>query len=438
MNGRWKKILGWVVILTISFMPIALLSLFGPGENFSDYSSITHTLGEIAGLVGITMFALTFILSTRIKPIEDVFGGLDKVYIVHGVLGGTALIVILAHPILLVLKFIPAQIKTAATYLLPTGYWSVDFGIIAIICMIILIFITLFTKMKYHHWKFTHEFLGLVFLFAILHMFLVRGDASKDYIFSGYYIYATIVSAIGLGAFSYSLLIKDRIIKNAIYKIDNIVHNKELFTLEIVPEHKPLNYQAGQFIFIRFYNEKLSKEAHPFSIASKSDKDKLKIIIKSLGDFTSRLEHLKPGDKVSVEGPYGRFNFRNYENKQQIWIAAGIGITPFVGMVEDLEEHSHYEREVDLYFSANNDSDFVGYDFFLDAAKKIKNFKFIPWNSTTNGRLNIESIKKLSGELKDKEILICGPTGFKESIIHNLIKEGVKEYNIHEEMFDFR
>lgn len=438
MNSREKKILGWVVILAISFMPIALLSFFGPGENFSDYSSITHTLGEIAGLVGATMFALTFILSTRIKFIEDVFGGLDKVYIVHGVLGGTALIVILAHPILLVLKFIPAQIKIAATYLLPTGYWSVDFGIIAITGMIILIFITLFTKMKYHHWKFTHEFLGLIFFFAILHMFLVRGDASKDYIFVGYYIYITIISAIGLGAFSYSLFIKNRIIKNAVYKIDSIIRNKELFTIEIIPEHKPINYQAGQFIFIRFYNEKLSKEAHPFSIASKSGNEKLKIIIKSLGDFTNKFEHLKPGDKVSVEGPYGRFNFRNYENKQQIWIAAGIGITPFVGMVEDLEENSHSERKVDLYFSASNDSDFIGYDFFLDATTKIKNFKFIPWNSATNGRLNIDNIRKLSGEFKDKEFLICGPTRFKENIIHNLIKEGVKEYNIHEEMFDFR
>jgi len=100
---RLKSMLGWIAIIIISVVPVLLLFYLGPSSSTS-YSDVTQKLGQIAALVGMTMFALNFILSTRIKFIEDIFGGLDKVYITHGILGGTALILILFHPILLVLN----------------------------------------------------------------------------------------------------------------------------------------------------------------------------------------------------------------------------------------------------------------------------------------------------------------------------------------------
>jgi predicted ferric reductase len=382
------------------------------------------------------MFALTFVLSTRIRFIEDIFGGLDKVYIVHGILGGTALILLLFHPIFLVLKFVPKQLSLAAKYLLPSSYWSVNFGIIAILGLIILVYITLFLKMKYPKWKFTHEFLGLIFALAVLHVFLVRGAASGDIIFHGYYIYAATVSIIGLGAFSYSLFLKDRIIKNAVYSIKKIEKQKDKFIIDMIPEHKPIDYMSGQFIFIRFYNRHLSKESHPFSVASKSSNYVLKVIIKKLGDFTEKLEHLKEGDKVSIEGPYGRFHFKNYSGKNQIWIAAGIGIVPFLGMVEDLQKGE--DTKVDLYYTTKEDSDFVAYEMLSEASRKSDNFRFIPWNSSKKGRITVKDIRKISGSFENKEFFLCGPESFKESLIHNIIKGGAKKDNIHEEAFDLK
>jgi predicted ferric reductase len=425
------------VILVVSLIPIFLWAHFGfSNDNFTDYASSVHSLGELFGLVGMTMFAITFVLSTRIKKIEDVFGGLDKVYIVHGILGGIALILILFHPIFLVLKFIPQNISLAAQYLLPSSHWSTNFGIISLLGMILLIYLTLFSKMKYHKWKFTHEFLGLIFLVAVLHIFMVRGDASSDLIFKGYYIYAITVSFIGLFAFSYSLFLKNRFTKNAVYSVKRIEKHKNNFIIELIPEHKPLDYQSGQFIFVRFYNENLSEEPHPFSIASKSGDLVLKIIVKKLGDFTERLEHLKHGDKVSIEGPYGRFHFKNYQGKSQIWIAAGIGIVPFLGMVEDLEKEN--DVKVDLYYTAKDESDFVAYEMLYNASKNIKGLRFIPWNSSKKGRITIEEIKRISGSFTNKEFFFCGPSAFKEAIIYKIIKEGVKKSDIHEEAFDFR
>ncbi len=436
---RFRIIVGWSVILMLSFSPIFLWFFFGPGvSELNDYSSITNSLGELLGLVGTVMLALTFVLSTRISFIEDVFGGLDKVYITHGIVGGLSLIFLLFHPIFLVLKFIPKEIDTAAKYLLPSSSWAVNFGIIALLGIILLVFLTLFSRMRYHRWKFTHEFFGLMFLFAVLHIFLVRGNASKDFIFQGYYIYVIIVSIIGFGGFSYSLFIKNRLFKNAIYSISSIENNKSFFKIVLTPEHKPLEYKSGQFVFIRFYNEKLSKEAHPFSIASKSNSREIIIIVKKLGDFTNRLEHLNIGDKVSIEGPYGRFNYKKFIDKEQIWIAGGIGITPFLGMVQDLETEFNLKKNIDMYYSVKEYGDFIGLNLLKGADFKIKKFRFIPWNSEKKGYLTLKDIYDVSGKLKNKEFFLCGPPKFKNSIVKSLLNLGVSKNKIHEEIFDFR
>ncbi len=435
---RLKLFLGWTLILIFSFIPVFLWFAFGDGaEGFSDYNSITHSLGELTGLVGMTMFALTFVLSTRISFLEDTFDGLDKVYISHGILGGTALMLILFHPILLVLKFVPSDIGRAALYLLPSSYWSVNFGIIALLGMLIIIFVTLYIKLKYHKWKFIHEFLGLMFLFAVFHIFLVRGDVAQDYIFHGYYVYATIVSLIGLGGFSYSLFLKNRFFKAAPYLVKSLTwKGRDSCELELIPEYKPLEYKSGQFIFVRFYNENLSKESHPFSIASKSNSPVIKVIIKSLGDFTSQMHHVKIGDKVSVEGPYGRFSYWRRDYADQVWIAGGIGITPFIGLAQDLKD-KNMTNHITLYYSVRDDSDFIGLNELKEIERSNNNFTVVPWVTSRRGYISIKNIHDNGKMLKDKQFYLCGPASLKKSIIAGLLEVGVPKSHIHSEEFEF-
>lgn len=430
---NYKRLLAWVVIVVLAIVPVILLFTLGPEKHLTTFSEITHNLGQMAGLIGVTIFAITFILSTRIKFIEDAFGGLDKVYIAHGILGGVALGLILLHPVLLVLKFIPADFYKAAIYLLPSSYWSVNFGIIAILSLIGLIYVTLYTKIKYHNWKFSHKFLGLVFIFAILHIFLIRGSGSRDFIFNGYYIFVTVIAIIGLSGFSYTLFIKKKIMQEAFYIIENINTKNEIYEITLVPEGKPLEYKSGQFIFVRFYNQNLSNEAHPFSIASRSNERKLKIVVKNLGDFTSGLKHVCVGNKVSIEGPYGRFNFSN-KNLDKVWLAGGLGITPFLGMAEDMKKDPH---KIYLIYSVKKPEEFISVGNLKEVERENKNFKFIPWVSSEKGLLTVGDISKIVGDVKNKEFYICGPPGFKSSIIKQLIKSKVNGDRIYEESFNF-
>jgi predicted ferric reductase len=427
---KTKTVLAWAGIFLVGILPAILLFLFGPG----DYSSVTHTLGQVSGLMGMTFFALTFILSTRARRIEDLFDGLDKVYPVHAVLGAVSLILLLLHPIFLVMKFIPGNMKLAATYLLPGGLISVDFGIFALFGMILLLMVTFYSKMKYNRWKFSHEFLGFLFLLAVLHVFLVRNTVARDYIFEGYYVYAAVVSIIGLGCFFYSLLRNKLFGKK--YIIERFKDLNGCFEIILKPLGQGIRFRAGQFIFVKFQNRIVGKESHPFSIASPSGNGNIRIIVKNLGDFTSQLEKLKEGNKLTVEGPYGRFH--NIACREEIWVAGGIGITPFLGLAEDFRKDKNGQNgHVDLYYSVKSKNEFVHLEELQDIARSNKNFRVFPWVSDEKGYLNLNEISKTSS-LKNKEYYLCGPVSLKVAITNALLIKNVSSDRVHDERFAFK
>lgn len=422
-----KTLAAWGGIVIIGLLPVLLLLLFGP----KDYSSMTHTFGQITGLIGMTLFALTFLFSTRARWIEDLFGGLDKVYTVHTMLGSVSFVLLLLHPILLVMKFIPENMRLAAKYLLPGGLISVDFGIFALFGMLILLGITIYGQIKYDKWKMSHKFLGLFFGLAVLHVFLIRDDVARDYIFSGYYIYVTIISIIGLGSFVYKLFLNK--LFGVTYKIKNITKLNNCFDIKLEPITKRIYCKPGQFVFVKFHSNKVKGESHPFSVATISEDREIGLIIKKLGDFTQTLESVREGDTVTIEGPYGRFHGNTFND--EIWVAGGIGITPFLGLANAFKKTKN--KKVDLYYSVKEEEDFIGLQGLKEIEKSNKNFRLFLWSSQKDGRLTINDIAKTS-ILSNKEYYFCGPEGLKESLKESLRKKGISSKKIHDEMFTFK
>lgn len=435
MNKKRSSFYGVLIIVLLCLLPVFLLFMYGPSNNLVSYSEITHKLGQITALVGVTLFALTFVLATRFRVIEDLFGGLDKVYMTHGIIGSIAFVLLLFHPILLVLKFIPTNFNLAAEYLLPGAYWSVNFGIIALLGMLVLIGITLYSKIKYHKWKISHEFLGPLFIIALLHIFLVRTQAARDNIFNGYYIFAGFVAIIGIVSFLYILFFRDKIANHKSYIISDIKTYGDVYGFTFKPKNDWLKYRSGQFVFLRIFNKRITSEPHPFSIASKSNNSELKIYIKQLGDYTKELSNVKVGDKAVLEGPYGKFNYTQ-SSFDQVWIAGGIGITPFIGMTQDLL--AVMKNKVTLFYAVNSEKELIELEIFNNVKRHNKNFEIITWTRNKNGFLDAKAIKEYSGSLKNKEFYICGPPGMKAALMDGLLSNGVKEDRIIMEDFSFR
>lgn len=76
--------------------------------------------------------------------------------------------------------------------------------------------------------------------------------------------------------------------------------------------------------------------------------------MKASGDFTRYMvENLEPGRKAKVEGSYGMLDFRRGGPKQ-IWIAGGIGVTPFLGWLRDMRD---LDRRVDFFYAVRSPED---------------------------------------------------------------------------------
>lgn len=178
-----KAIKNFGVILSffISFSPLifwyfAMQPFYYRFSNI--YSGLT-SLGEITGLIGIAMYSVTLVMSARLKLIEDFFGGMNKVYIWHHVLGAVSFIFLLIHPLSLAFARITYSVKEAAIFLLPGADWSIDLGIAGLLLMMVLLILTIFRTIPYQIWLFTHKFFGLAFLIGTIHAFYVPSDISR-------------------------------------------------------------------------------------------------------------------------------------------------------------------------------------------------------------------------------------------------------------------
>ena len=77
-------------------------------------------------------------------------------------------------------------------------------------------------------------------------------------------------------------------------------------------------------------------ELHPFTISSAPQEDVLRLTVKASGDFTRHLfSNLKAGMDAVIEGAYGMFDYKTGGQKQ-IWVAGGIGVTPFLSFIRDM------------------------------------------------------------------------------------------------------
>ena len=454
ISFRLEHLLGWGVTLVLCLIPVLMWAHAHPFSTIHGFSSIMLNLGRITGLVGMMMFALNLVYSTRLRFLERWFGGLNRVYIAHHLLGGLALVFLALHPIFLSLRYITTNLKQAALILVPNGLtpvsalfnnksfyhallvqqWALFFGIVSFWGLVILLLVTFFIKLPYRVWLFTHKFLGLAFFIASLHVLFIQSDTS---IFPDIKFYILAFAVIGIAAYIYRTLMGNILIRQYEYQVDEVkVVAGNVAQLRMRPIKDRMSYKPGQFIFISFKDSKskLSREWHPFSISSGDKDGYLEVSVKGLGDYTNFLANISPGSSATLEGAYGRFSYNNYKNMNQIWVAGGIGITPFLSMAKSLPESGY---KIDLYYSVKTASELIDWDSLYGVAMaKNGNFRVIPYvGDQYKDRLSVDLIEKMSGEITNRDIFICGPPPMMASLKKQFKDKGVPTARIHSEEF---
>lgn len=424
--------MGMNIIIILSLIPVVIWGFMAPlADRFADINSTTTSLGQILGLVGMALFAINLILAGRFKWLDKHFKGLDKVYVNHSKIGAIAFSMLLFHPLMLVVKYLAISTNAAALFFVPFVNMPITWGILSLFLMIVLLSITFYFKWKYHIWKMSHKFMTLAFFLGVIHTFMISSDVSVN-MFLRYYI-------LGLALFALIVITRKFVYEKFTlgrykYKVKNISQlNKDILEIEMEALDEKMVYTSGQFSFFEFLGGGVSPESHPFSISSSSNDNNLKITVKNLGDYTSELNNLNQNDGVIIDGPYGNFSYKNVTNKNQVWIAGGIGITPFYSMAQVLEEGYN----VDLYYSVKEADEAVYVKELEDIAAKNPNFKFNLWCANERGYISGDLIAKSSGDIKNKDLFFCGPPMLMENLKNQFVTIGVGIKGIHYENFSF-
>jgi predicted ferric reductase/Ca2+-binding EF-hand superfamily protein len=107
-----------------------------------------------------------------------------------------------------------------------------------------------------------------------------------------------------------------------------------------LPRPPGFTFQAGDFAFVRI--PAIAKhEWHPFTISSAPEAPSITFHVRSLGNWTSTLRRLAeartPNLEAYLDGPYGSPSAHIFRSRHAVFIAAGIGVTPFASVLACIE-----------------------------------------------------------------------------------------------------
>lgn len=403
-------------------------------ERFGTQYMTLSSIGRVTGIIAMVLFCLNIILTVRLKWVESIFGGLNKMYYAHHVIGGVSLIVLLAHPLVLALRAMAKSKRDAALQLIPFASDTMTtIGILSLWLFIALMILTFYIKLPYKTWLLTHKYMGLVLVGIAIHILLGSNDIRSS---TALMYYSIAILSAAIIAFVARTLLPRFTARRYTYQLAAAKQvGPRMVELTLQPIGKHLRPQAGQFIFMAIGGGGISSEWHPFTIASYNPDGSFTVIVKALGEYTTAIVQVAAdlvGTTVGVEGAYGRFNFESFIRKRQVWIGGGIGITPFLSMAQQLPS----DYQIDLYYCVHTASELVEWEALANAVQLSNGrLRLIPFASDTYGQITAAHISQYSSDLSQADILLCGPTSMMHGLCDQFIAMGIKRSQLHTEEF---
>ena len=385
-------------------------------------SPIQRVLGEVMSSWVVTVFGFNLLMATRARWVERVFGGLDKMYLIHRRSGVIAAVLLLLH-----FGTVPRHPEFSIGK--PLGFLAM-----ALILLGIAFAASPWMKRKlpYHKWVGGHRLMGLFYLIGVAHALLVPTLISRLPLVR---LYVFGMALLGCGSWVYRAFIFRATKRPNGYTIRSVRRfGLRAVEIRMTADDVPLKYDAGQFAFFSFA-EHSPRQAHPFTIASAPSENELRIVVKASGDFTSELvAKVEAGQRVAVEGPYGHLTQQHFAAEEQVWVAGGIGITPFLALAHALVVKG---RKVKLLWSVRSKDEAYFDDELRALADDAPGFEYVLWESSEQGYLSVDGAGGAEA-FRGKDIVICGPAALRDNLIAQLGDIGTKSDRIHTEEFAFR
>ena len=191
----------------------------------------------------------------------------------------------------------------------------------------------------------------------------------------------------------------------------------------IFAPNKPINFTPGQYLEIQLPHKKADFRGYrrSFSVTSIPGKDEIAFGIKFYtpsSSFKSALKALPLGSTISATGYWGDFVLPKNPNTPVLYIAGGIGITPFISHLQATENLKDVRNTV-LIYAVNNPDEIAYKEILVRSGIKVivvtkEKLQNLPhnWKQVKNTRISEEIIAKAVADVSSRHAYVSGPTPF--------------------------
>ncbi|NNF00158.1 MAG: NAD(P)-binding protein [Pyrinomonadaceae bacterium] len=206
-------------------------------------------------------------------------------------------------------------------------------------------------------------------------------------------------------------------------------------TIELTFEKpKGFSHVTGQYVVLNLINPATNELDMPFrslSIVSHPEEPVLRFAMRlSDSSFKKSCDLLKAGDKALIFGPMGNFSLSENSQENIVFLIGGIGITPVIPMLKELQRNNH-KGKVHLFYS-NKESSTSAY---LDEIETNHpdNFNLVNVCTKTDKRIDEALVKEHLNDLEKYNYYLVGTSSFIKGMRELLVQYGIKTAQIKED-----
>jgi predicted ferric reductase len=393
----------------------------------------------LTGLASFALMSLVMLLAVRPAWLEKPLGGMDRIYRLHKWTGILAIGLGAAHWLAeqsggLIKSLIgkagrPPKPQHDALYA-QLRELAEGMGEWAFYVAIAILVLTLWKRFPYHWWRLVHRAMPALYLMLAFHAALLAPPAWWAQPAGAL---LALCLAVGVPAAFVSLAGRIGRRRRVSGTVTAVTQSGDVTEIDCRLDGR-FAHRPGQFAFVTFDP---AEGAHPFTIASADRGDgTVRFCVKALGDHTRKLgQTLAAGQAVRVEGPYGRFQLdRRDPQRRQVWVAGGVGVTPFLAWLEAQRANPEKATPADLHYCTRDGAvdPFVGRLEALCAG--LPAIRLRVHDARRGELLDAGMLGLADGGKMKAEVWYCGPQGLAEAL-----KQGIGGgTRFHQEAFEMR
>lgn len=212
-----------------------------------------------------------------------------------------------------------------------------------------------------------------------------------------------------------------------------------VYSLTLEASEKRPKFISGQYLTVRIPGFEPA-EGKSYSISSTEEEEFVRLTIKEMGGFSKALTTYKVGDTLTTSAPYGFFYPEHTGDRDLVFIAGGIGITPCMSIIETLVKEG-YPKQVFLFYSNRTIADTIFKDELSLLQDKFPRLTIVHHLTREEvslphykrGRITGESVTASLPTPKESDFFVCGSIDFTKGLWSELRKAGIESAQIYTE-----